>query len=138
MNKYRFLGSLLLALVLLGITVQPAMAFPPLPSSFYGTAKINGLNVPNGMVITAKINGVAYASAVVQIYQGNTVYSLDVPGDQSDTPAVEGGVEGDTIVFFIGATQASQTGIWHSGTNVSLNLTGSASFTYMYLPMVRR
>jgi hypothetical protein len=32
-------------------------------------------------------------------------------------------VEGDTVVFHIGGLEADETGTWHSGTNVQLNLT---------------
>ncbi len=78
-----------------------------------------------GMVVSAKINGVQYASTTVLTYLGDTVYSLDIKGDETDTPGIiEGGVEGDIVVFYIGDIQAAQTGTWHSGTNVTLNLTG--------------
>ena len=74
-------------------------------------------------------------------YQGDTVYSLDVPGDNPDSPGtIEGGVEGDTIVFYIGTTQATKTATWHSGTNVSLNLTGYTNVipSIIFLPLVVR
>jgi hypothetical protein len=141
MKTLRIIVIVLLVMGMLFVDVNSALAFPPLPSSFYGMVKVNGVNVPPGMVITAKINGVQYAYTMVGTYQGNTIYSLDVPGDQSDTPVIEGGVEGDTIVFFIGTIQATQTGIWHGGTNVNLNLTGTSVepllFT-MFLPLILR
>jgi hypothetical protein len=142
LKKYRVISSLLLTVVLLLSNIQNVRAFPPLPSSFYGTAKINGLEVPAGTNVIARINGVQYASSFVSLYQGEMVYSLDVPGDDMDTPGtIEGGKEGDTIVFYIGNIKATQTAIWHGGTLVSLNLTGysagPASFT-LFLPIIKR
>ncbi len=125
MKKTRSLLVLFLVICMLVLNVQTVLAFPPLPSGFYGTVKIDGVNVPNDTVIYAEINGHVYASAVVILYNGGTVYSLDVPGNDTDTPdIIEGGVEGDTVVFLIGTIQATQTGIWHSGTDISFNLTG--------------
>ncbi len=127
MHKRKIFTALLLAITLLVSTVSPALALPPLPSSFLGTVKLDGANVPAGTVISARINGVEYASTVVQLYNGDTVYSLDVPGDDPATPPdVEGGVANDTVVFFIGSQEADQVGTWSSGTNVELNLTATS------------
>jgi hypothetical protein len=57
------------------------------------------------------------------MHEGNSVYSIAVPGDDPDTLQVEGGVLGDTIVFQVDGANASETGTWQSGTNVELNLT---------------
>ena len=125
MKKFRLMTILFLTLSLLIINVQPVGAFPPLPSGFYGTVKIDGANVPTGTVVYAQINGITYANATVQLYQGDTVYSLDVPGDDTDSPdIVEGGVAGNTVTFLIGSVPAVQTGPFVSPSNVSLNLTG--------------
>jgi hypothetical protein len=141
MKAFRLICILALTLILAVVSAQPALAFPPLPSSFFGTVKINGANVPLGTVISAKINGVQYGSTTVLLYQGITVYSLDVLGEDTDVPGIQGGSEGDTIVFFIGSIQANQTGIWHSGTNINLNLTGSGvvpTYFFTFLALVRR
>jgi hypothetical protein len=89
--------------------------------------KVNNANVPDGTVIQALIGGQVYAEGFSQTYQGDSVYALDVRGDDADTPAQDGGREGDTIQFKIGGAVASQTGVWHGGTNANLNLTASAS-----------
>jgi len=105
----------------------PVLAIPPLPSSFYGTVKVNGDNVPDGTLVRALIDGQVYAQGHTQTYRGDSGYSLDVPGDDTDTAAREGGREGDIIQFEIGGVLADQTGTWHSGTNVKLNLTAFAA-----------
>jgi hypothetical protein len=90
-----------------------------LPSSFYGTVKVDGENVSDGTIVSTWINGVKYAETTVLLYAGDTLYSLNVPGDDLATPGtIEGGVEGDTVIFYIGDLVADQTGTWHSGTNV--------------------
>jgi len=101
----------------------PVQAIPPLPSSFYGKVKVNGQNVPDGTQVRALIDGQAYASAYTQTYQGDSVYSLDVPGDDSGSVEVEGGLDQNVIQFEVGGLSASQTGTWASGTNVALDLT---------------
>lgn len=121
------------ALVILGLLVSNitlARALPPLPSSYYGTVKINGANVPADTIVSAWINGGKFAYSAVTLISGQTVYSLDVPGDDPfTTDVVEGGVEGDIIVFHIGNLVANQTATWHIGTNVSRNI----SVTTCYL-----
>ena len=115
------LGISLLSL----LAARPVLASPPLPSSFHGTVKVGGENVSAGTVISVKIKGVQYTSTIFDLYPKGFGFGLDVPSDDSDTTGIiEGGVEGDTVFFYIGSTEATQTATWHGGTNVSLNLTG--------------
>lgn len=105
----------------------PALAVPPLPSSFYGVVEVDGATVPAGTIVRGLINGETYAEGYIQIYEGSPVYSLDMPGDDTATTARDGGLEGDTVQFEVGGVLADQTGTWHSGTNVELNLTLSVT-----------
>ena len=118
--------TLLSLLVSLFITL-PALAVPVLPSSYYGTIKVNAAKVPDGTTVQALIDGQVYGETVTLTYQGDSVYAVDVLGDDSDTTAKDGGREGDPIQFKIGGVLVDQTGTWHSGTNVNLNLTASSS-----------
>ncbi len=104
-----------------------ALAFPPFPSSIYGIVLVNGKNVADGTLIEALINGIVFATAYTQMYEGESVFSLDIPGDEAGTTPVEGGKEGETIHFKIGGIIAKETGTWHSGTNVRLNLSATSS-----------
>jgi hypothetical protein len=121
--------AILLAVSLISFIVPvPVLAAPPLPSSFWGAVKLNNANVPDGTVVRALIGGQAYAVAYTQTYQGSSVYAIDVPGDDTATSGVlEGGREGDTVQLEVGGVLAVETGVWHSGTNVSLDLTVSSS-----------
>jgi hypothetical protein len=125
---------MLIVISALLMTITTASAVPPLPSSFYGTVKVNGENVAVGVSVTATINGVQYAYAATQLYQGDTVYTLDVPGDDLGTTIIEGGVSGDTVVFKVNGITALETGTWQSGTNIKLNLTID-SLPMLYLPI---
>lgn len=118
----------ILALTLTLSLVSSVEAVPPLPSSFYGTVELDGANVPDGTIVSAWIRGVKYAETQTLTYQGDSVYAIRVPGDDLETPEVEGGVEGDTIIFMVGENATIQAGTWHSGTDVELNLTTCSLF----------
>lgn len=110
------------------IATKPVQAFPPLPSSFYGTVKVNGKNVQDGTPIKAIINGKVYAEGQTQTYKGDSVYSLDIPGDDaSTTDVIEGGHDGDKVAFNVNGVDFGQTGVWKSGTNINLDLSASMS-----------
>jgi hypothetical protein len=57
------------------------------------------------------------------MYAGNTVYSVEIPGEDHPALEIKGGVSGDEIVFTIGAQRADQTGTCASAPNCELNLT---------------
>ncbi|GAB4506496.1 MAG: hypothetical protein Kow00123_06340 [Anaerolineales bacterium] len=127
-QKKRRIGFVLALFLLLSIALPAAADQPPrIPSAFYGTVKLNGANVPNGTPVSAWINGVKYAETTTFMTTINSqqvsVYTITVPGDDPSTSGVEGGNEGDTVVFRAGTDLADQTGTWHEGTDVELNLT---------------
>ena len=105
----------------------PVKAAPVLPSSFYGEVRVNSGFVPIGTVVRALINGQVYSEGLSQEYNGASVFTLDVPGDDLSTPAIEGGVEGDIVQFGVGGVLAEQTRTWQSGTNIQVELTAFSS-----------
>ncbi len=126
--------KLLLFLILFFIILpldlsRVAAESPPIPPSyFWGTVKVDGENVESGTIITAEIEGELVASTVVEFDDGDTVYVISVPGDES--------MEGDPIDFYIGGERAKQSGSWQSGTNENLNLsifTGEYFLTFVPL-----
>lgn len=136
----KLLITILISILLL-MNTSMAKAVPSLPSSFYGTVKIDGSNVSPGTIVSAWINGEQYAYTTVQEYSGDTVYSLDVPGDDpSTTGIIEGGVAGDTIIFKIGEIVADQTGSWVLGENLEKNITieDSSKPSAIYIPLFIR
>ncbi len=133
MMKRKALWSFILAFLLALPIMGTALAAPPPPHSSYGTVKVNGTNVTNG-TITAWINGTQYGTVATQMWNGDSVYSIDVPGDDSDTPdIIEGGVAGDTIIFKIDGQEAEQTATWASGTSSELNLTAGGEIDAKFI-----
>ena len=126
-----------LALTLLALTVSAASALPPLPSSFYGSVRTGSGNAPLGTSVSAWIGGVEYAQSAIFLYEGESVYALDVPGDDISTPVLcEGGTPGDAITFHIGGQLATPGAVWQSGTNRRLDLRLRAF--QLFLPVVSR
>jgi hypothetical protein len=125
------MGYFFRILALLGISLfnlsaaRPNLVAPPLPSSFYGTVKVEAANVPEGTLVRALINGKVYAEKATQTVKADSMYLLNVPGDDPGTSEIEGGREGDQVVFKIGEAQADQSGVWESGTIVKVDLSAS-------------
>jgi hypothetical protein len=138
MKNLRILIVFLLTISMLLVDNSKVLAVPPLPSSFYGTVKSNGANVPIGILVSARINGVQYASKAAFLDGLDTVYFFDVPGDDPSTPGIiEGGITGDTVEFYVGNTKADQTATWKSGANVNLNLTVALpDYWQIFLPLI--
>jgi len=118
-----------LVILILGILAMPQVvhAFPPLPASYYGVVTKNGAYLPEGVTIMAVINNKVYAGNTVKIYEGESVYSLVVPGDDPTTDVIEGAVQGDTIFFNVDGILADQTATWQSGSSTKLDLTVSST-----------
>lgn len=91
---HRYLPSLLFVLTLIFLVlVEIAGAHPEMPHTFYGYVA----NAPDGAMVTAVVNNISASSTISDGWYTN----LDVPADDPDTPAIEGGTNGDIIYFFI-------------------------------------
>lgn len=125
-NKTKLVVFLLLVACLAAVLGSALVeAEPQVPATFYGTVKINGENVPLYVLVEARVLGVTYATRQVQVSGADTVYVMDVPGDDPSTPGREGGQSGDTIQFYIGGL-LSQAATWQQGVwNLNLTATGS-------------
>lgn len=106
----------------LALMVTQVWALPPLPATFYGLVQENGGNVPDGTIVSASIGGTTYAQTSTQIYQGSSVYTLIVPGDDPTTAIIEGGVDGDLVTFTVAGEPMRQVAVWHAGDSVQLDL----------------
>ncbi len=125
------------AIIVLLFAATRVLAVPPLPSSFYGSVTLDGTNVSPGVLVSAWIDGVKYAETSVVIYEGHSAYAINVPGDDADSPGVEGGVEGDTIIFYVSEHRAVETAVWHSAANVEHDISAlSSPPNRVYLPVV--
>lgn len=121
-----WLITIVFVLALVGGGVEAAP--PGLPTVFYGTVR-TGLDVPEGATVFAMIGNVELARTTVrQEAMLGSVYVLDVPADDADTPEIEGGRSGDAISFGIELPNGVrytmiQTGTWQGGTATQIDLT---------------
>jgi len=109
----RALG-LLLALALTFSLAIPALAVPMQDNDFYGNVYIENVLghplVAEGAVVTAEIgggqygyppDGDSYGMVNASGQYGYPLYSFHIPGDDPDTSEKEGGVNGDTVCFYV-------------------------------------
>jgi hypothetical protein len=113
---------------------------PGLPAAFYGGVALDD-GEPHGALISARIDGETFAQATVQQDPSfGSVYLLNVPADDPDTPAVEGGDPGDTVDFLIhlpgGRTyEADESAAWGRGSLTALDLSFSSG-SDLFLPLL--
>jgi len=113
--------GLLLALALIVGLAAPALGVPPQPQpghGFFGDVTIGGGPAPEFTPVTAEIVGVgSWATEVDDVGQ----YLITVPYDDLGTPEQDGGLNGDTIDFYVcGAYADSDT--FESGATTELDL----------------
>ncbi|MGD2070079.1 MAG: PKD domain-containing protein, partial [Gemmatimonadota bacterium] len=114
-------------MVLVLSVTAPLLAAPaPRPSAFYGAVTVGGAPVAPGTPVSAWLGGEPFAETGTFEVDGASVFRLDVPGDVADTAAVEGGVEGQEVVFRIGNAVAAETALWSDGTVTRVDLTAAA------------
>lgn len=116
-------GIILLLMVIIAIV----SAIPPNSSDFRGILTIKGNPAPIGTTISAWINNTHYPTDSTVYASDGSYKILSVNGDDPDTTEIEGGRNGDTVVFKVSLDGkryiADQTGIWNSGTNQKIDLT---------------
>ncbi|MFC1969201.1 InlB B-repeat-containing protein, partial [Chloroflexota bacterium] len=111
--------SLLLALALM-LASSPVLAVPQQPHQFWGSVSICDQQVEEGTVVSARIDGIEYASTIVDgDGQYGFVPTFKVPADDPATPPKEGGVGGldpDIVEFWVLGQLAGQAPfqIWGS------------------------
>ena len=111
----------------------------PNPYQVYGYARINDKFVEAGTVISAWCDGVQFSASMTTIDgQGESWYTLDVPGDDPLTPEIEGCVAGAIVHFMIGNLEADQTAIWvetESPVRLDLSAEGAIGINF-FLPLI--
>jgi hypothetical protein len=138
---------MLLALLLLGLT--PAVwAIPPQPCTFFGTVSVNGADVPAGSTVTAVVYAadgvteVTHSTSAIQFYNGHSVYSVTVAGDDDETPLKDGAHDGDIVRFVVRvegfSVRAEQQGVWQTTGLREVNLTAEREEHRIYLPFIAR
>ena len=136
-RRSRVARSLAIVSILLLIAVERALGQPPLPSSFYGRVDLDGTDVSPGAAVSAWIDGIKFAETAALLYQGHSVYAINIPGDDAESSVIEGGVDGDVITFRVLGHPSPNTAVWHSATNVEHYIAAfSAPLSLLYLPLI--
>jgi len=107
-------------LAVVALLLFPAIAFaqgPPFPCRFHGEVQVNGLDVPDGTVITATIQGETYtATTGTTVSDGASSYEIKI------IPAEGADFVGKNVTFMIGNNAAKETAIFDAGGNIKLDL----------------
>lgn len=111
-------AALLAALMLFPVSpAPPAQSQPMLPATFFGTATIDGQNVPDGTPVIAWIDGLdctqADSAARGTVTEGGVSSYAVMVVHESQRPGC--GAEGRDITFTIGGRQAHQSAPWQPG-----------------------
>lgn len=135
MTKRLALLTIVVLLALPLVLPGTVRAIPPLPSTFWGSVRINGAYAPAGITISVWSGGQKWAETVAISYdtgtEVQTLYSVDVPGDDPETTSVEGPLADAALQFRIhaqgGVLIANESGTWQSGMVAQLDLTATAA-----------
>ncbi len=100
--KIRKIPSTIILIALMILSSVGVYAMPQMPHQFYGDVTIDGVAAPDGTIVEAKIAGVTYGltTTLVGRYGWDPVFQ--VSSDDPDTTLVEGGVNGDSVAFYVG------------------------------------
>ena len=118
------LGCLLALSLIFSLTVTvPVLAVPQIHHQFWGQVTIEGEPAAQGTAVSAEIDGVVYASTTVDA-DGRYGYIplFKVLADDPETPEKEGGVNGDTIEFYVAGVPAGTYHPFEIAGRTELNL----------------
>ena len=127
---------ILLFSLLMPNVLKCAGAVPLPPCIFYGYVFVNGVPAQDGLNVTAVISGVGHWTT--QTMNGTYGWPLkgssylQIPSDDPDTSAIDGGVDGARVQFYVQENIAAQTGTFESGGAKNLTLT-AFSTTYVVI-----
>ena len=117
--------KLIISLVLFIVLVSSAFAIMEgIPNQFYGKITVNGNAAPDGVRVDAVVNGVKFSTTTKDGKYGYSAPLFYVLADNPDTTESEGGVNGDTIEFYLNNVLAGTHG-FENGAIEELNLLAS-------------
>ena len=110
----------LLFLLIIGIFIRDVLAFPVLPSQFYGEIIIDGKFAQIGTNISAyDTSGILCGSCVVE-KKGENI--LSCKGDNPTTAEDEGAGENEFVIVYVNNKSINPEAEWHSGEFSRLDL----------------
>jgi len=107
-------------MILVSLSVSIVIAQPPMPPCwFYGTVTVGGSPAPDNLNVTAVIRGTnlnwttkTKNGTYGWTQMGSTSFYVD--SDNSSTPDKDGGIDGDTIEFYVNGVKTNQTATFES------------------------
>ena len=128
------LGAIIwLAAVVLALVVPAEAAAQEVPCRFYGTVQVDGAYVPDGTLISAHIEGAGQWTTESFTYEGASVYRLDILPDDPATTQKDGGVDGDSVNFWIrfaaSDLPATTASTWQEAAALEVNLEATSTGT---------
>ena len=124
MIRKKMLGLVLIGAIalLFSLSTPVAAGAPPIqPMAFWGHVTVDGLPTP-GSTVSAHIGGLSWTTPV----DGSSNYGYSpvfkIPYDDPETPAKDGGVVGDEIIFKVDGVPAIETYTYELGQGVKLDL----------------
>ena len=103
-KRFGILGSFIMAGVLVAM-LFPIAAYADITTvcRLSGPVTLDGANVAPDTLVTAAIDGVTGSPWTGRLFEhfGVTWYVVDIPPDDTATPAKDGGADGDTISFTV-------------------------------------
>ncbi len=125
MKKVITLTKVLIIIFAVSILLAtPVAALEMMPHAFYGSVLVDDSPALDGLTVTVAIAGATFRYPVTtSTVNGKYGYvsEFKVPADETDTPAKEGGVNGNTIVFYVDGVEAG-TYTFEIGQVSNLNL----------------
>ena len=124
MIRKKMLGLVLIGAIalLFSLSTPVAAGGPPIqPMAFWGHVTVDGLPTP-GSTVSAHIGALSWTTPV----DGSSNYGYSpvfkIPYDDPETPAKDGGVDGDEIIFKVDGVPAIETYTYELGQGVKLDL----------------
>jgi len=91
------------------------------PARFVGSVTVRGQPAPSGTVVEVHIGSAVCGATTTFVSGGQSRYTIDSPNQDAAHPGC--GTDGAAVTFFVGGTQADQTGTWRSYDLNVVNLT---------------
>jgi len=116
-------GLLLVVALIVGL-VASVWALPGFPHRFLGQVTVNGEPAPEGLTVSAQINGITYETGATDSlgrYGRDNADLFQVPFDDPDVPGKEGGVNGEAVNFLVNGVPCGNA-VFQSGNITELNL----------------
>jgi hypothetical protein len=121
----RGLGAVLVATVALGTFGTPASLHAGTTGSarYSGEVSYYGRPAPDGALLTVNLGPDVVAASPVTRSEGQSAFSVTVPGDDPRTPRREGPRENDTLTFRVNGVPTDQTETYNDLEDRTLGLT---------------